>query len=122
PHEAGAFETRPARMVELPVGASEDRLVGALDIDRALAEGVKAFEPGLLADAHRGILYVDEVNLLHDHLVDLLLDAAAMGGSYVNGSSPHGSCCRRCGSATGRSGRSRRPAPPSRWTACGPTS
>jgi magnesium chelatase subunit D len=74
---------RSARMVELPVGASEDRLVGALDIERALAEGVKAFEPGLLADAHRGILYVDEVNLLHDHLVDLLLDAAAMGASYV---------------------------------------
>ncbi|GGV17090.1 magnesium chelatase [Streptomyces griseoflavus] len=83
PHEAGAGESRPARMVELPVGASEDRLVGALDIERALAEGVKAFEPGLLADAHRGILYVDEVNLLHDHLVDLLLDAAAMGASYV---------------------------------------
>ncbi|MFJ1810759.1 MULTISPECIES: putative cobaltochelatase [unclassified Streptomyces] len=83
PHEPGAFETRAARMVELPVGASEDRLVGALDIERALAEGVKAFEPGLLADAHRGILYVDEVNLLHDHLVDLLLDAAAMGASYV---------------------------------------
>ncbi|MEU3146032.1 putative cobaltochelatase [Streptomyces sp. NPDC006999] len=83
PHEQGAFESRPARMVELPVGASEDRLVGALDIERALSEGVKAFEPGLLADAHRGILYVDEVNLLHDHLVDLLLDAAAMGASYV---------------------------------------
>lgn len=74
---------RSARMVELPVGASEDRLVGALDMERALSEGVKAFEPGLLADAHRGILYVDEVNLLHDHLVDLLLDAAAMGASYV---------------------------------------
>ncbi|MEU4497262.1 putative cobaltochelatase [Streptomyces sp. NPDC023998] len=83
PHEAGGDTTRAARMVELPVGASEDRLVGALDIERALAEGVKAFEPGLLADAHRGILYVDEVNLLHDHLVDLLLDAAAMGASYV---------------------------------------
>ncbi|MEU9209607.1 putative cobaltochelatase [Streptomyces sp. NPDC048415] len=83
PHEPGAGVRRPARMVELPVGASEDRLVGALDIERALAEGVKAFEPGLLADAHRGILYVDEVNLLHDHLVDLLLDAAAMGASYV---------------------------------------
>jgi magnesium chelatase subunit D len=83
PHESGGGVTRPARMVELPVGASEDRLVGALDIERALAEGVKAFEPGLLADAHRGILYVDEVNLLHDHLVDLLLDAAAMGASYV---------------------------------------
>ncbi|QQC88627.1 putative cobaltochelatase [Streptomyces alfalfae] len=83
PHESGGASARPARMVELPVGASEDRLVGALDIERALAEGVKAFEPGLLADAHRGILYVDEVNLLHDHLVDLLLDAAAMGASYV---------------------------------------
>ncbi|MFJ8186419.1 putative cobaltochelatase [Streptomyces sp. NPDC096105] len=84
PHEGGGGGTaRPARMVELPVGASEDRLVGALDIERALSEGVKAFEPGLLAAAHRGILYVDEVNLLHDHLVDLLLDAAAMGASYV---------------------------------------
>lgn len=83
PHGAGSGDRRPARMVELPVGASEDRLVGALDIERALAEGVKSFEPGLLAEAHRGILYVDEVNLLHDHLVDLLLDAAAMGASYV---------------------------------------
>ncbi|WP_240969097.1 putative cobaltochelatase [Streptomyces sp. HNM0575] len=91
PHEPGAGagaqgaggEMRAARLVELPVGASEDRLVGALDIERALSEGVKAFEPGLLADAHRGVLYVDEVNLLHDHLVDLLLDAAAMGSSYV---------------------------------------
>lgn len=83
PHEPGVAMSRPARMVELPVGASEDRLVGALDIERALAEGVKAFEPGLLAAAHRGILYVDEVNLLHDHLVDLLLDAAAMGASYI---------------------------------------
>ncbi|MGI5040213.1 putative cobaltochelatase, partial [Streptomyces sp. JAC128] len=83
PHEAGTGVSRAARTVELPVGASEDRLAGALDIERALSEGVKAFEPGLLADAHRGILYVDEVNLLHDHLVDLLLDAAAMGASYV---------------------------------------
>ncbi|MEU0036909.1 putative cobaltochelatase [Streptomyces sp. NPDC006333] len=83
PHDGGPYVSRAARTVELPVGASEDRLVGALDIERALAEGVKAFEPGLLADAHRGILYVDEVNLLHDHLVDLLLDAAAMGASYV---------------------------------------
>ncbi|MGI5527480.1 AAA family ATPase [Streptomyces syringium] len=86
PHADGdraAGGARAARMVELPVGASEDRLVGALDIERALSEGVKAFEPGLLADAHRGVLYVDEVNLLHDHLVDLLLDAAAMGSSYV---------------------------------------
>ncbi|MCC2279204.1 putative cobaltochelatase [Streptomyces sp. ET3-23] len=83
PHGAGSAGTRPARVVELPVGASEDRLVGALDIERALSDGVKSFEPGLLADAHRGVLYVDEVNLLHDHLVDLLLDAAAMGASYV---------------------------------------
>ncbi|PZH09539.1 magnesium chelatase [Streptomyces sp. NTH33] len=83
PHEPGSGTERPTALVELPVGASEDRLVGALDIERALAEGVKAFEPGLLASANRGILYVDEVNLLHDHLVDLLLDAAAMGASYV---------------------------------------
>ena len=78
-----AASTRAARLVELPVGASEDRLVGALDLERALTEGVKAYEPGLLAAAHRGVLYVDEVNLLHDHLVDLLLDAAALGTSYV---------------------------------------
>jgi magnesium chelatase subunit D len=84
PHEPGvAAESRPARLVELPVGASEDRLVGALDLERALIEGVKAYEPGLLAAAHRGVLYVDEVNLLHDHLVDLLLDAAAMGRAHV---------------------------------------
>nr|BFE80043.1 hypothetical protein GCM10020093_026440 [Planobispora longispora] len=79
----GAGSSRPARLVELPVGASEDRLAGSLDIERALTEGVKAFEPGLLAAAHRGVLYVDEVNLLHDHLVDLLLDAAALGTCYV---------------------------------------
>ncbi|MFF3837300.1 putative cobaltochelatase [Streptomyces sp. NPDC001930] len=83
PHEVAPGAERPARMVELPVGASEDRLVGSLDIEKALSEGVKAFEPGLLASAHRGILYVDEVNLLSDHLIDHLLDAAAMGSSYV---------------------------------------
>ncbi|MEV4095479.1 putative cobaltochelatase [Streptosporangium saharense] len=83
PHEAAPGTVRPARLVELPVGASEDRLAGSLDLERALTEGVKAFEPGLLADAHRGVLYVDEVNLLHDHLVDLLLDAAALGTCYV---------------------------------------
>ncbi|GAA0444754.1 magnesium chelatase [Acrocarpospora corrugata] len=82
PHSGGG-SVRPARLVELPVGASEDRLAGSLDLERALTEGVKAFEPGLLAAAHRGILYVDEVNLLHDHLVDLLLDAAALGTCYV---------------------------------------
>jgi magnesium chelatase subunit D len=84
PHEHGAGGvSRPAVLVELPVGASEDRLAGSLDVERALTEGVKAFEPGLLAAAHRGVLYVDEVNLLHDHLVDLLLDAAALGRCYV---------------------------------------
>ena len=84
PHPAGApSETRPVRLVELPVGASTDRLAGTLDIEKALSEGRKAFEPGLLAAAHRGILYVDEVNLLSDHLVDLLLDVAAMGVNHV---------------------------------------
>lgn len=72
-------ETRPVRLVELPVGATEDRVLGSLHLQRALAEGVAEYEPGLLARAHRGILYVDEVNLLHDHLVDVLLDAAATG-------------------------------------------
>ncbi|MEO3936946.1 VWA domain-containing protein [Dermatophilaceae bacterium Soc4.6] len=75
--------TRPARLAELPVGATEDRVIGSLDLSRALGAGETAFEPGLLAAAHRGILYVDEVNLLHDHLVDLLLDAAAMGRNTV---------------------------------------
>ncbi len=74
---------RPTRLVELPVGATENRVVGSLQLERALAEGVVDFEPGLLAKAHRGMLYVDEINLLHDHLVDLLLDAAAMGHSSV---------------------------------------
>ncbi|WP_306212545.1 VWA domain-containing protein [Actinoplanes sp. RD1] len=84
PHEPGApHGHRPATLVELPVGATEDRVVGTLDIQRALADGVKAYEPGLLAAAHRGALYVDEVNLLPDHLVDLLLDAAAMGRAHV---------------------------------------
>ncbi|MDN5768333.1 MAG: putative cobaltochelatase [Humibacillus sp.] len=74
---------RPARLVELPVGATDDRVVGSLDLKAALGSGVTAYEPGLLAAANRGILYVDEVNLLHDHLVDLLLDAAAMGRNTV---------------------------------------
>jgi magnesium chelatase subunit D len=81
PPEGG--ERRAARLVELPVGASEDRVAGSLDLERALLEGRRAFEPGLLARAHRGLLYVDEVNLLGDHLVDLLLDAAAMGVNHV---------------------------------------
>ncbi|RKT85953.1 magnesium chelatase subunit D [Saccharopolyspora antimicrobica] len=82
PHDSTAAQ-RPAQLVELPVGATEDRLIGSLDLERALTEGVRAFQPGLLAAAHRGVLYVDEVNLLHDHLVDLLLDAAAMGRAHV---------------------------------------
>ncbi|MER7004399.1 VWA domain-containing protein [Dactylosporangium sp. NPDC000555] len=84
PHTPGAgFERRRSTLVELPVGATEDRVVGTLDLQRALGDGVKAYEPGLLAAAHRGVLYVDEVNLLPDHLVDLLLDAAAMGRAHV---------------------------------------
>ena len=83
PHTNPVASARPARLVELPVGASEDRVVGSLDLERALSEGGRAFEPGLLAGAHRGILYVDEVNLLADHLVDVLLDAAAMGRNHV---------------------------------------
>ena len=71
------------RIVDLPVGATEDRLVGSLDIESAIKTGAKSFEPGLIAAAHRGILYIDEVNLLNDHLVDVLLDAAAMGRNYV---------------------------------------
>ncbi|MEU4557793.1 VWA domain-containing protein [Actinoplanes sp. NPDC023936] len=84
PHPIGGpADARPASLVELPVGATEDRVVGTLDLQRALSDGVKAYEPGLLAAAHRGVLYVDEVNLLPDHLVDLLLDAAAMGRAHV---------------------------------------
>ena len=70
---------RPVRLVELPVGASEDRVTGSLHLDALLKSGQVAFEPGLLAQANRGVLYVDEVNLLPDHLVDTLLDSAAMG-------------------------------------------
>jgi magnesium chelatase subunit I len=73
----------PVPVVDLPLGATEDRVVGALDLERALAKGEKAFEPGLLARANRGFLYIDEVNLLEDHLVDLLLDVAASGENLV---------------------------------------
>ena len=84
PHSTGdRHSERPARLVELPVGATEDRVIGSLHLGKALSSGVTEFEPGLLAEAHRGLLYVDEVNLLHDHLVDVLLDAAAMGRSTV---------------------------------------
>lgn len=74
---------RKVQMVDLPLGATEDRVCGTIDIEKALTEGVKAFEPGLLAKANRGILYVDEVNLLDDHLVDVLLDSAASGWNTV---------------------------------------
>lgn len=81
----GRLTTERARVpvVDLPLGATEDRVCGTLDIERALVEGVKAFEPGLLARANRGFLYIDEVNLLDDHLVDVLLDSAASGRNIV---------------------------------------
>ena len=87
-NEASAQEVRlivkkKVPMVDLPLGATEDRVCGTIDIEKALSEGVKAFEPGLLAKANRGILYVDEVNLLDDHLVDVLLDSAASGWNTV---------------------------------------
>lgn len=80
---AGRAEQKAVPFVDLPLGATEDRVVGALDLERALATGEKRFEPGLLAKAHRGFLYIDEVNLLEDHLVDLLLDVAASGENVV---------------------------------------
>jgi magnesium chelatase subunit I len=73
----------PIPVVDLPLGASEDRVLGALDLERALSQGIKVFEPGLLARAHRGFLYIDEVNLLEDHLVDLLIDVAASGENVI---------------------------------------
>jgi magnesium chelatase subunit I len=81
----GRLRTRqqPVPVVDLPLGVTEDRIVGALDLERALAHGERRFEPGLLARAHRGFLYIDEVNLLEDHLVDLLLDVAASGENVV---------------------------------------
>jgi magnesium chelatase subunit I len=78
-----ATDYKKVPMVDLPLGATEDRVCGTIDIEKALTEGVKAFEPGLLAKANRGILYVDEVNLLDDHLVDILLDSAASGWNTV---------------------------------------
>jgi magnesium chelatase subunit D len=75
--------SREMRVVELPIGATEDRVIGTLDMETAIQTGRRAFEPGILAEVHRGFLYVDEINLLPDHLVDILLDAAAMGINYV---------------------------------------
>ncbi len=80
---AGRTRSVPVPVVDLPLGATEDRVVGDLDLERALVQGEKAFEPGLLARANRGFLYIDEVNLLEDHLVDLLLDVAATGENLV---------------------------------------
>nr|YP_009673128.1 magnesium-chelatase subunit ChlI [Ulva mutabilis]QDE53712.1 magnesium-chelatase subunit ChlI [Ulva mutabilis] len=77
------IETKTIPMIDLPLGATEDRVCGTIDMEKALTEGIKAFEPGLLASANRGILYVDEVNLLDDHLVDVLLDSAASGWNTV---------------------------------------
>lgn len=79
----GTPAERPVPVVDLPLGATEDRVVGALDLEKALAQGERAFQPGLLARAHRGFLYIDEINLLDDHLVDLLLDVAASGQNIV---------------------------------------
>jgi magnesium chelatase subunit I len=76
-------ERQPVAVVDLPLGATEDRVVGALDLEKALSQGIKQFAPGLLAKAHRGFLYIDEVNLLDDHLVDLLIDVAASGENLV---------------------------------------
>jgi magnesium chelatase subunit I len=83
--KAGRLRGRdvPVPVIDLPLGATEDRVAGALDLEKALVSGEKAFEPGLLASAHRGFLYIDEVNLLEDHLVDLLLDVAASGVNIV---------------------------------------
>ncbi len=86
PHPAGKAKRGklgPVPVVDLPLGVTEDRVVGALDLERALVHGEKAFEPGLLARANRGYLYIDEVNLLEDHIVDLLLDVAASGENVV---------------------------------------
>ena len=81
--QAGKSALVPVPVVDLPLGATEDRVVGALDIEKALTQGTKSFEPGLLARANRGFLYIDEVNLLEDHLVDLLIDVAASGENVV---------------------------------------
>lgn len=83
----GALKVRsiPVPVVDMPLGATEDRVVGALDLERALSQGVKAFEPGLLARANRGFLYIDEVNLLEDHLVDLLIEWRRRARTWSNG-------------------------------------
>ncbi len=77
------FEYRKIKVVNLPIGSTEDRVIGTIDIEKVLKDGIKSFEPGILAEANRGILYIDEVNLLSDHIVDVILDAAAMGKNYI---------------------------------------
>ena len=91
-------------MIEVPLGATEDRICGTIDIERALSDGVKAFEPGLLAKANRGILFVDEVNLLDDSLVDVVLDSAASGWNTVRAAAPVAHCA-----LVGRRSEPRRP-------------
>ena len=83
PQRKVVAERQAVSVVDLPLGATEDRVVGALDLEKALSQGIKEFAPGLLAQAHRGFLYIDEVNLLDDHLVDLLIDVAASGENLV---------------------------------------
>lgn len=82
-HPAEELEQRPVQVIDLPLGVTEDRLLGTINLEQAIQMGKRQFEPGLLASAHRGILYIDEVNLLGDHIVDVLLDAAAMGVNLV---------------------------------------
>ncbi len=77
------YEYRKIKVVNLPIGATEDRVIGTIDIEKVLKEGIKSFEPGILAEVNRGILYIDEVNLLSDHIIDTILDAAAMGKNYI---------------------------------------
>ena len=77
------FEYKKIKVVNLPIGATEDRVIGTIDIEKVLKDGIKSFEPGILAEVNRGILYIDEVNLLSDHIIDTILDAAAMGKNYI---------------------------------------
>ncbi len=77
------FEYKKIKVVNLPIGATEDRVIGTIDIEKVLKNGIKSFEPGILAEANRNILYIDEVNLLSDHIIDTILDAAAMGKNYI---------------------------------------
>ncbi len=77
------YEFKKIKVVNLPIGATEDRVIGTIDIEKVLKDGIKSFEPGILAEVNRGILYIDEVNLLSDHIIDTILDAAAMGKNYI---------------------------------------